>query len=232
MKRFTICALLMLAFAVILWAGDKDFWKSKPYTEWTEKEVEKMLTDSPWVKKWYYDPSRYSAMRAADRPETRDLREAGSIRSQMPTQPFTLFIAWSIARPWKAAVMRNQQLTTGKSNPEQEKAFIEGEELLIRIQVMSTNPRLLRELTTEQLQESTYLEVKGKDKVKIPIARYAAPDKDNPNVALYIFPKEYEGNPVLTPEVKEISFRTKISKAEIKVKFKTKDMKVNDQIEW
>jgi len=234
MKRLTICVLLLLGFSVILWAGAKDFWQSKPYTEWTEKEVEKMLTDSPWVQKWYYDPSRYSIQQRDPSGELlrAQQREASSLRSQMPTQPFTLLIAWSNARPWKAAVMRNQQLATGTSNPEQEKAFIEGKEPLIRIQVMSTNPRLLRELTTEQLQENTYLEVKAKKKTKLPIARYAPPDKNNPNVALYIFPKEHEGNPVLSPEVKEIIFRTLIVKAEIEVKFKTKDMTVNNQIEW
>ena len=28
----------------------EDFWKTKPYTEWTEKELKKMLTNSPWAK--------------------------------------------------------------------------------------------------------------------------------------------------------------------------------------
>ena len=28
----------------------EDFWKIKPYTEWTEKELKKMLTNSPWAK--------------------------------------------------------------------------------------------------------------------------------------------------------------------------------------
>jgi len=231
MKRLTTWVLLLLGFSVLLWAGDKDFWKSKPYTEWTEKEVEKMLTDSPWVKKWYYDPSRYAMPQM---PDSENLMREGQREAStgLPTQPFTLLIAWSTARPWKTAIVRRYQLTTGESNPEQEKAFIKAEESLIRIQVMSTNPRLLRGITTEQLQESTYLEVKGKNKTKIPIARYVPPDMNNPNVALYIFPREHEGTPVLSPEVKEIVFHTPISKAEIKIKFKIKDMTVNNQIEW
>jgi len=28
----------------------EDFWKTKPYTEWTDKELRKMLTNSPWAK--------------------------------------------------------------------------------------------------------------------------------------------------------------------------------------
>jgi hypothetical protein len=33
--------------AVSLWAAD--FWISKPYTDWNEKDIQKMLTDSPWA---------------------------------------------------------------------------------------------------------------------------------------------------------------------------------------
>lgn len=28
----------------------EDFWKAKPYTEWSEKEIKKLLTNSPWAK--------------------------------------------------------------------------------------------------------------------------------------------------------------------------------------
>src|SRR5262249_20137976 len=31
-------------------AGDKDFWAQKPYAEWTEKDLEKILSNSPWAK--------------------------------------------------------------------------------------------------------------------------------------------------------------------------------------
>ena len=39
-------------FAVCLaYAGPKDFWETKPYTEWTLKEVEKLLhNESPWTQ--------------------------------------------------------------------------------------------------------------------------------------------------------------------------------------
>lgn len=40
---------LLFVFALALWAAD--FWKSKPYTDWSQKEVQKIITDSPWAKK-------------------------------------------------------------------------------------------------------------------------------------------------------------------------------------
>jgi len=40
--------LLVLLGSGVLWAGDP--WKEKPYTEWTKKEVGKVLVKSPWAK--------------------------------------------------------------------------------------------------------------------------------------------------------------------------------------
>jgi hypothetical protein len=41
--------ILFLLCALCMWAAD--FWTTKPFTEWNEKEVAKILSDSPWVGK-------------------------------------------------------------------------------------------------------------------------------------------------------------------------------------
>lgn len=53
MKSMAIAGVMTLA----LWAAP--FWVSKPYTQWTEKEVEKILGDSPWMQSAdvSFDPS-------------------------------------------------------------------------------------------------------------------------------------------------------------------------------
>ena len=33
-----------------MWAADKDFWDTKPYSEWNDKEVERLLKSSPWSR--------------------------------------------------------------------------------------------------------------------------------------------------------------------------------------
>ncbi len=38
----------LLTGAVLLFAAD--FWEKKPYTEWTEKEARRVVTDSPWAR--------------------------------------------------------------------------------------------------------------------------------------------------------------------------------------
>ncbi len=49
----TRCSLGISALAlccIIAQAGNKAFWAAKPFTEWTEKEVESLLKHSPWCK--------------------------------------------------------------------------------------------------------------------------------------------------------------------------------------
>ncbi|MBV8845027.1 MAG: hypothetical protein JO307_19650 [Bryobacterales bacterium] len=41
--------LLLCITAVALWAAD--FWQTKPFANWDQKEIQKILTDSPWAKK-------------------------------------------------------------------------------------------------------------------------------------------------------------------------------------
>src|SRR5258708_32704432 len=42
-------AVLLLLTALCLWAAD--FWFAKPYTDWRGKDIQKMITDSPWAHK-------------------------------------------------------------------------------------------------------------------------------------------------------------------------------------
>ncbi|MGJ5813469.1 hypothetical protein [Paludibaculum fermentans] len=48
--RLNIVAMTggLLTGAALLFAAD--FWEKKPYTEWTEKEARRVLTDSPWAR--------------------------------------------------------------------------------------------------------------------------------------------------------------------------------------
>ena len=42
--------IVVLLSSVLVWAADKDFWDTKPYSEWNDKEVEKLLKNSPWSR--------------------------------------------------------------------------------------------------------------------------------------------------------------------------------------
>lgn len=46
MKKLT---LLLFVSALALWAAD--FWQTKPFTNWDQKEAQKVISDSPWAHK-------------------------------------------------------------------------------------------------------------------------------------------------------------------------------------
>jgi hypothetical protein len=51
MQKLALRLLTLFLFiaGLALWAAD--IWVAKPYTEWTEKDLAKIMTDSPWAKK-------------------------------------------------------------------------------------------------------------------------------------------------------------------------------------
>jgi hypothetical protein len=50
MKKFTVLLFVFLFMGVAaLWAAD--FWQTKPFTSWDQKEAQKLLLDSPWARR-------------------------------------------------------------------------------------------------------------------------------------------------------------------------------------
>ncbi len=47
MRTFAKVSLAILLVAVAAWASDP--WKGKPYQDWNQKDIQKVLNDSPWV---------------------------------------------------------------------------------------------------------------------------------------------------------------------------------------
>ena len=50
MRRLSTALLLLLALFVTARAQDAGAWMSKPYSQWTMKEVEALLSESPWAR--------------------------------------------------------------------------------------------------------------------------------------------------------------------------------------
>jgi hypothetical protein len=48
MRRLVMGGVAVLAIAALAWASDP--WKSKPYQQWDQKDIQKILQDSPWSK--------------------------------------------------------------------------------------------------------------------------------------------------------------------------------------
>ncbi len=51
MKRWFVCAIFVVAAIVASPASAQEFWQKKPYKNWSNDEVNKLLEDSPWARK-------------------------------------------------------------------------------------------------------------------------------------------------------------------------------------
>ncbi|MCI0657172.1 MAG: hypothetical protein L0170_08890, partial [Acidobacteria bacterium] len=96
--------VLVLLGSGLLWAGDP--WKEKPWMEWSQKDVDKVLQDSPWAQGYLkakesqpeFDPSLSAEQRERQRS------------TQVTDAYFT--VVWESARTVKEAEARLSQLQT------------------------------------------------------------------------------------------------------------------------
>ena len=235
-KRSIGTLLIILLMAVGVGIGGK-FWEKKPYNEWTEKEVQKLLFDSPWVKRWRYSPPRTDVI-----PPSREIPvETGEPDRRTPiekptptpeerfTREQTYYISWVSALPMKQAMVRYAQLQRQPLDVIQVERFLNAPDSFIRINVTTNNPELLLSTLKEKILKETYLETKTKK--RLPLLDYLPPTRENRRVALFIFPREEDGKPLLTLEDKEVTFHTRLDNLTLKCKFKLKDMVVNGKLE-
>ena len=75
-------AVLILGAWVLAWAaaGAADVWDTKPFAQWTDKELEKLLTDSPWAGK----ASLTHAREGANLGSVPDWKLIIAVRSALP----------------------------------------------------------------------------------------------------------------------------------------------------
>jgi hypothetical protein len=101
MRRAFAAALCVFTFVGVQAAAG--VWDTKPFMEWTDKDIQTVLTDSPW----------------AGKGNLTNVQSGGSFR---PVPDWKVTVAWQSALPVKQAIMR-QALGSGTPTPEQQKAL-------------------------------------------------------------------------------------------------------------
>jgi hypothetical protein len=218
-----------------------DFWQ-KPATEWTDKDVQKMLNNSPWAKPFSISTSGPSAAGLgsvqgnAGGGDAAPISEGGGGRGggrggggggAAPAvgggASVELVARWQSAAPEKQAFVRNK-FGEKAGTSEEAKQILEHEEPGYVIIVagnlrpfMRTNPEGMKKI----IQDNTALTVKGKEPLKLLEIQGA------PTQLMFVFSKAVP----LTLDDKEVDFTTKVADVVLKYKFKLKDMVVNGKLE-
>lgn len=208
-----------------------DFW-TKPYAEWTDQEVQKMVTDSPWAERMQVETGARGAISSAD-------DKGGAIQGNLTTP---VVLLWQSALPVKQALY-------GRANATDAQKQLLAREESVRILRVTGIPGSMRAAAEdkEKLNAATVIKIKGKpDLHPSEIQLSAAPEGPGGGKGkgfgggkgggfggggnfdvFFVFPKDAP----ITADDKEFEFQTKVGAMTIRHKFKPKDMMYNGKLE-
>lgn len=225
-------------FVLFLYAGPKDFWEAKPYTEWNDKEVEKILRkNSPWTRTLLENaPTTSVSIGATDSGgggggggrQGRGGGSSGGGGGGASGAPGEVIINWN-ALPIRQALARQMML----QNPGVAKQQLD--------QVLNYKPQFFEffvtglslgrgrdaEAQAAKFKEDTCLQ--KKDQEKIPLANIVMPRAAGQAVTLQ-FAREADGKPTLTAADQEVTLCIRIGEHVYKYKFKFADMMVKGEL--
>lgn len=230
----------MLLFVALL-SGMAVAQKSKPWTEWTKKDVDKLLNESAWGQtQTETDTSELTFRPTAQTDATR----VGANRDEEGAKNQAVDLKYRIrffsAKPIREAFARKLILENPKIVPAQLQSFIEGdysEMIVLAVTAESADRRYMGPVeqafasaTTGTLKNQAYLE--RKDGKRIFLEEYAQPGSDGTG-AKFVFPRVVDGQPFLTAESDNVRFVADFGKGiKISWKFKLSDMTYNGKLEY
>ena len=245
MKKLALFAAAVCGFAAaILLAAEP--WQSKPYTEWSDKDVQKILTNSPWARPVSVGGQESAKAdivgrdEGASRPGMNSStgpgimqpngQEGGHDRMPDASAPgaeansVVLTVVWQSAMPVKQALARRKFGAEAASSPDAKKFLDENANYLIA--VSGITPQLVRPpLAKAGILQRTTLASKGKDTLHATDLLIDASGKVTE--AIFVFPK----NAAFVLEDKEVEFSTQLGAIAVRNKFRLKDMVVNGALQ-
>jgi hypothetical protein len=241
MLKIGRAGFFVILLAAALYAGG-DPWKSKPYTQWDEKDVAAVLQTSPWVKVNVPGPESLKTSAAA--PENpAAMGAAGGMTGHgnpatatVPTQlggnekvdadavTKSYNVYWWSSRTIRAAFARRAVLKGGMTQDKADKLVAANPDSY-QILVNSSNMANFENRDEDAFKDAAFLELK-KEKRKIDPTAVAFQRSSGKVVGvLFSFPrKDANGEVTIPPEEREIEFNLRISDAWLRTAFNLKQM--------
>ena len=247
-KLAVIAALLPAALCAA------DAWESKPFADWTDKDLQKVVNNSPWARQTRALLSNAavagrgragigdaSGDDVAGGRVSRGANSAGGAdrlgaapsdfdpTGQSAQQPgIPVVVRWQTALPLRQAQMRGKYGKEAATSPEAQK-FLSQEPMLYVISVAGLQGSMVSagggDQAKQNIARASTLAAKGKEPLH-PIAVEFVANGSAVDV-LNGFPRTLP----LTLEDQEAEFSTHIGAASLKYKFKLKDMVLHGKLE-
>ena len=241
-------AVALLLFAVCLAAAD--FWQAKPYTDWNDKELQKIMSNSPWARSVSVSLSGPTAPtvggsggggRGSEDSAPAPISEgggggrggrggggnAGVTAGGGGGASIEIVARWQSALPLKEALVRLKYRAEAAASPDV-KEMMNRQETSYQIVLSGPFRSLLRgnpEATKQALSAVTFLSSKAQGAMKPSDVQVNA----NPKTVdiLFTFPRTMP----YSLDDKEVEFSTKVGDVDLKYKFRLKDMVFNGKLE-
>ena len=244
MNRMKQAFVLLMAMLLLTlpWSAAAQ-WDKKPYTEWSEKEAQKVLNESPWGRTQVFT-SNVSLFRGPTSGRQGQSTSTTSTNTDSATH-LNFRIRFLSAKPIRQAITRvleaKQKQPVNGELAAHLKSLAEGEFNDIIIITVSCDSQqvgsnvqeaiaLLRTRGTAELKNNTFLEVKGGKRLFL--QEYQAPREDGLG-ARFIFSRLVDGKPFITSESEEIHFFTELNGTyRLDRRYKVKDMMYDGKLEY
>jgi hypothetical protein len=243
-KATVVLIFASLVFVAVALANDPP-WKGKPYDQWTDKDLEKIFTDSPWsrigmvTRTWAALTSKDvptgpsspagGAQPTSPMPGTRPGGAAppsGSDAGGAPSGDELRFnVYWASSRIMRAASARKSVLHGGKQDVDVAKYASEPQEEY-QIVVQSEDMSSFVRHDESFYQANSFLDVKKtKQKISPSHVRYERDEKGLVAAAVFFFPKKTAaGEPTVPTDEKNVEFNCKIEGSRLRVNFDPQKM--------
>lgn len=210
-----------------------DFWDDKEFTEWSLKDVTKMMTRSPWAKVVNLSlsnprPPGGMGGRGGGIGGRRGGRggRPGSLGRGGVIPSFKLTISWRSALPIKQAIVRDR-MGTSMTLPPGALEFLDKQEEFYAVAVAGFPARIGQMLENSPRKAILDNIILKRKKGSIAPDDFLAQKRGNLIDILFFFPKSAN----ITVGDKDIELIMKVGPRTIKKKFKLKDMVLNGNLE-
>ena len=243
--------LVLIYLVVVCACGTCFAQKTKPWTEWSERDAEKILNDSAWgqtqTEETSPQASQTSAVSSTTAARERTVRDAGAAASSAQSgeskAPTTVHyrVRLLTAKPIRAAFVRMIELQGASAERVAElRPFVDrdfGDYIVVTLSLDGNDRKLMmpvqQALTSGDaaiLKETTFLE--RKDGTRVPLSQYRPPGQDGLG-AKFVFPRTVDGKPFIDAGSGEVRFGTELAKGvKIVRRFKISEMMYDGKLEF
>jgi len=253
MRKYSIAALTMVLFLAVAVSGQKQL---KPWGEWTQKDAQKILDDSPWgrtqtdtdTSQMFYSPtsrptgtdpnlSSSTAAAGARRDPNNSSRTAqGATNQEVHTNYRIRFFTAKPIRQAFARLIALKQATMTKELTATLTAWSDqhtDDWIIVAVAFDATDQRYsgpvmqaFGSATADTIKNTTYLE--RKDGKRVFASEYQAPGSDGAG-AKFVFARTLDGQPFLNADSGEVRFYSEFPLAKPPIKMDMR-FKIADMI--